>query len=305
MRQARSDLEHTVERARADFEHANERINARTGRNLLGAVGIAIVIGGICVLSLLFLDWAFLLFAVALAGLGVFEFGRALTVAGYRVDAIPQVLGTVAIVLSAYVFDLATRWVLTAAIIAVLIIWRMLGEMAAREHRPMRTVFGDVAVAGFLPLYVGFFASLAISLLREENGNLWLLAMAGIVVAVDTGAYAAGLAFGKHPMAPRISPKKTWEGLIGGALLAVAAGVILSLFLLDRPWWLESHSALRLSTATIGDLSESMMKRDLGIKDMSSWLPGHGGVLDRLDSMLPSVPVALGFYYLSERVFAL
>ena len=118
-------------------------------------------------------------------------------------------------------------------------------------------------------------------------------------VAADTGAYASGLAFGSHPMAPRISPKKTWEGFAGGAVATTIAAVLYALFALHTPWWVGViFGVVILGCATVGDLGESMIKRDLGIKDMSSWLPGHGGVLDRLDSILPSAGAALAMYFL-------
>jgi phosphatidate cytidylyltransferase len=156
-----------------------------------------------------------------------------------------------------------------------------------------------VLVAGFVPLYVSFLGSLTLVLLRQDAGEYWLLAMIVVVVAADTGAYASGLAFGRHPMAPRISPKKTWEGFAGAAVVAVTAAILLGVFLLGVPLWAGALLGVAvLASATVGDLGESMIKRDLGIKDMSSWLPGHGGVLDRLDSILPSAPVALGMYFL-------
>ncbi len=134
-------------------------------------------------------------------------------------------------------------------------------------------------------------------LVGQDGGEWWTLAFLIVVIAADTGAYASGLAFGKHPMAPVISPKKTWEGFAGAAVATTVAGVLLGLFMLDQPWWfgLIFGVAILLS-ATLGDLAESLIKRDIGIKDMSSWLPGHGGFLDRLDSILPSAAVAFVFY---------
>jgi phosphatidate cytidylyltransferase len=156
-----------------------------------------------------------------------------------------------------------------------------------------------VLIAGFMQLYVTFAASLCVVLLRQEGGQWWVLAFIIVAVVADTGAYAAGLAFGRHPMAPRISPKKTWEGFAGAFVAALAAGVLLALFMLGLDWWMGLVFGLAiLGTATAGDLGESMIKRDLGIKDMSSWLPGHGGVLDRLDSILLSGSAALALYYL-------
>ena len=132
-----------------------------------------------------------------------------------------------------------------------------------------------------------------------------MLAFIAIVIASDTGAYATGLTFGKHPMAPLISPKKTWEGFAGAALAALIAGLLLGLFMLGIPWWAGLITGVViLLAATTGDLAESMIKRDLGIKDMSSWIPGHGGVLDRLDSVLPSGLAALILYYLLSPLAA-
>jgi phosphatidate cytidylyltransferase len=142
-------------------------------------------------------------------------------------------------------------------------------------------------------------------LLSKDGGEWWVLGFIIVTVAVDTGAYVAGITLGKHPMAPRISPNKTWEGFGGAVLASVIAGVLVGLFMLGLEWWMGAvFGILILVTATLGDLGESMIKRDLGIKDMSSWLPGHGGVLDRLDSILLSVVAALGLYYLFTPLVA-
>jgi len=114
-----------------------------------------------------------------------------------------------------------------------------------------------------------------------------------LVVSNDTFGYLVGASFGKHPMAPKISPKKSWEGFAGSIAGAIAVGVLACIFLLDKPWWVGVVLAVGMvAAATIGDLSESMVKRELGIKDMSSILPGHGGVMDRLDSIVFASPAA-------------
>jgi phosphatidate cytidylyltransferase len=302
---ARTEFEHQIERARADFEQVNERINQRTGRNLLLATLIGLGIGATVLGSLLFIKALFLVFAIPVCLLGVFEFTRALQAAGRRVDIWPQMAMAVVIMVAGYLEGHWTHWVATFAAVAFLLVWRMIAQMAARDGRRYGDVLADVLVAGFVPLYVAFLASLTLVLLRQEGGEYWLLAMILVVVAADTGAYASGLAFGKHPMAPRISPKKTWEGFAGAAVLAIGSAVVYGLFVLHVPLWAGAlFGVVVLASATVGDLGESMIKRDLGIKDMSSWLPGHGGVLDRLDSILPSAAVALAMYFLLSPLAA-
>lgn len=296
---ARADFEHQVGKARADFENVQERINERTGRNLLLAILISLGIGAAVLGSLLFVKWIFLLFAIPVCLLGAFEFAKALQTSGRRVDVWPQLAAGVAIMASGFFVEYWTHWVITFTVVAFVVVWRMLAQMVATDGRSYGEVLADVLVAGFLPIYVPFLASLALILLRQEDGEYWVLAMIVAVVAADTGAYASGLAFGRHPMAPRISPKKTWEGFAGAALAATIAATLFTVFVLEAPAWTGMVFGLVvLASATIGDLGESMIKRDMGIKDMSSWLPGHGGVLDRLDSILPSAPGALAMYFL-------
>lgn len=299
VRAVRTEIEHQMDRARADFEEVTDRINARTGRNLLMAILIGLAVGAVVLGSLLFIKWLFLVFAVPVCLLGVFEFSRALQTAGRRVDVWPQIVAGAVIMLSAFFAGHLTHWALTFGAVTAVIVWRLLAQMVARDGRRYGEVLGDVLIAGFLPLYVPFLASLALVLLRQDQGEYWVLGMLIAVVATDTGAYASGLAFGSHPMAPRISPKKTWEGFAGGAVATLVASVLWALFMLGIPWWAGVvFGLLILGCATVGDLGESMIKRDLGIKDMSSWLPGHGGVLDRLDSILPSAAAALALYFL-------
>ena len=299
VRAARSEIEQQVEKARADLEHANERIKARTGRDLIVASAIGLAIGLTVIGSLVFIKWLFLLVAIPVTLLGVFEFSRALQAAGRRIDVVPQLVVAGLILLTGFFAGHWTHWVVTFAAVAVVVVWRLLAQMNARDGRRYGEVLSDVLVAGLIQLYVPFLASLTLVLLRQEQGEWWLLAMLVVVVCADTGAYASGLMFGKHAMAPRISPKKTWEGFAGAAVVAIAAGMLLAHFLLHIPLWAGAIiGVVILASATVGDLGESMIKRDLGIKDMSSWLPGHGGVLDRLDSILPSAPAALALYFL-------
>lgn len=305
VRAARSEFENQVAQKRAEFEEANERIKQRTGRDLIVATLIGLAIGAVLIASLIFLKWLFVLFALGAAILGIFEFSRALIGSGRKVDLVPQLVVGSVLVLSGFFLGLWLHWVVVFVAIALVIVWRLIAQMFARDGRTYGAVLGDVLIAGFIQLYVPFLTSLCLILLRQDGGEWWVLAFIIIAVASDTGAYAAGLSFGKHPMAPKISPKKTWEGFAGAVLAALIAGVLLSLFMLGLPWWPGLIlGAIVVGTATAGDLGESMIKRDLGIKDMSSWLPGHGGVLDRLDSILPSVVAALALYYLFSPLAA-
>ncbi|QEW03380.1 phosphatidate cytidylyltransferase [Microbacterium lushaniae] len=302
IRAARTEFESQVAHARAEFEEANARIAQRTGRNLLLAILIGLAAGAAVLGSLLFFKWIFLIFAVTAISLGIFEFGRALQASGRRVDLVPQLLAGALLLLSGAFTSLWLHWVAVIAAVVLVVVWRLLGQMFARDGRSYGDVLSDVLIGGFIQLYVPFMGSLAMVLLSQPDGEWWVLAFLIVTVAADTGAYFSGLTFGRggrHLMAPRISPKKTWEGFAGAAVAALAAGVLLALFMLHLPWWAGLiFGAVILGTATAGDLGESMIKRDLGIKDMSSWLPGHGGVLDRLDSILPSATGALALFYL-------
>ncbi|BDV30817.1 phosphatidate cytidylyltransferase [Microbacterium terricola] len=305
VRAARSEFEHQVAHARAEFEEANERIKARTGRDLIVATLIGLAIGALLVASLIFFKQVFVVFALGAALLGIFELSRALVASGRRVDLVPQLVAGTVLAVSGYFLGLWTHWVVTFVAVAVVVVWRLVAQMVAKDGRTYGDVLDDVLAGVLVQLYVPFLASLCLILLRQDGGEWWVLGFVIIAVVSDTGAYASGLAFGKHPMAPRISPKKTWEGFAGAAVGALLAGALLALFLLGLPFWAGLIlGAAVLLTATIGDLGESMIKRDLGIKDMSSWLPGHGGVLDRLDSILPSTISALTLYYLLSPLAA-
>lgn len=299
VRQARSDLEQQVAHARDQFGEANERIKQRTGRDLIVAILIGLAIGAVVIASLIFLKWVFAIFALAVAVLGTFEFCRALQVSGRKVDMVPQIGFVFVLVAGGFFLDLWALWVLVFVDVVVVIVWRVLGQMIAQDGRRYGDVLSDVLIGALVQLYVPFLGSLAMVLLRQEGGQWWVLAFIIIAVVSDTGAYATGLAFGRTPMAPRISPKKTWEGFAGAVGAALIAGVLLAWLMIGLPWWAGLiMGAVIVVTATAGDLGESMVKRDLGIKDMSSWLPGHGGVLDRLDSILPSAAAALALFYL-------
>jgi phosphatidate cytidylyltransferase len=298
---ARAELRAQVQATRADFERqmlarkaqldaTNERIAARTGRNLILATLIGLGAGALLILSLIFIKELFLVFGAAMVGFAAFELTQAFRGAGRRVPRIPTVFASLAIVPATFWFHAGGQLVALAAGILLVVVWRLVEEAALPAKRVGGVALArDLGWSVLVQMNVTLLGSFAILLLAENGGEWWVLAFLIVVVAVDTGAYASGLSWGRHPMAPTISPKKTWEGFAGAAVAAIVAGVLVSVFMIGEPWWFGVvFGVVALLTATAGDLAESLIKRDLGIKDMSSWLPGHGGFLDRLDSILPT-----------------
>lgn len=299
LRQAKGEFESHVTNAREHLDQANERIKARTGRDLILAILVGLGLGAVLLGSLLFIKELFIPIALAIAVLGIWELCLALRSAGRRVDVIPQMVVGAVLVVAGYFAPAWLIWVALIFAVAVVIVWRLLAQMVAKDGRTYGDVLQDAVVGGFVQIYVPFLAAIALMLLAQDQGQWWVLSFIAIAVAADTGAYATGVAIGRHPMAPRISPKKTWEGFAGAVVAAGGVGVLLAIYLLQVPWWCGLIFGLAiLLSATLGDLGESMIKRDIGIKDMSSWIPGHGGLLDRLDSILPSTIPALCLYFL-------
>jgi phosphatidate cytidylyltransferase len=264
----------------------------RAGRNLPAAigsgVGLLVVIAG----SLLFWKPAFVLVVTAAILLGVWELRQALASRGIAIPFEPLVLGAVVMLLGAYVGGapaLATALAVTA-----------LGSMLWRLRGGVSGFVRDVTAGVFTAVYVPFLAGFVLLLLKPEDGPLRVLTFIVVTIASDIGGYAVGVLAGKHPMAPVISPKKTWEGFVGSTAFCVAAGWASVVWLLDGRWWVGVLLGLvAVVMATLGDLGESVIKRDLGIKDMSTIIPGHGGLMDRLDSLLSTVaPTYLILFYL-------
>ena len=182
------------------------------------------------------------------------------------------------------------------AVLAITVLVALLWRLPGGPEGFVNDVSGSLFTIAYLPL-LGTAVPL---MLGGELGRERVIVFIACVVFSDTGGYIVGVLFGKHPMAPTISPKKTWEGMIGSVVAGMVAGVIGAVWLLDVDWWVGILLGIGLvSFGTAGDLVESMIKRDVGIKDMSSFLPGHGGVMDRLDSLLVAAPVAWFILYLT------
>jgi phosphatidate cytidylyltransferase len=257
----------------------------RPGRNLVAAIGVGTVLAGAVVASLLIFKVAFLVIVVALVGIGVVELGQALRPSGVRLPLVPMQAGVIGMLVGAYLGGAAALVAALGLCMLAICFWRITG--------PREGFVRDVTASVFVAFYVPFLAGFAMLMLRPEDGAYRVLLFAAVTVVSDVGGLAAGMLFGRHPLAPSISPKKTWEGLAGSAILCLAVGTLGGWLLFDGHWLAGLVlGAVVTLTATPGDLVESALKRDLGIKDMGHVLPGHGGVMDRLDSLLPSALVS-------------
>lgn len=298
LHQARADIERQLEATKAQFDATQERINARTGRNLLGAVMIGLIGGGLLVISLVVWKELFVLFGAVIVGFASFELSTALRAGAYRLPRWAIAASAVAVLPVTWLFGVRGLFWGVLGAIALTVLWRLMEQLGSQRTNAVN-LGRDLSASVFVHGYVTVLGACAVLLTAQPGGQWWTLSFIVLAILSDTGAYAAGLAWGKHKMAPVISPKKTWEGFAGGGSAASIGGVLLGTFVLGiGPLNGLLFGVLIFLTATLGDLAESLIKRDLGIKDMSSWLPGHGGFLDRLDSILPSAAVAYACYVL-------
>lgn len=257
----------------------------RAGRNLPAAIGVGLAIGAVVLLTLFLYRPAFALIVIAAIGAACYEIATAMRSRGIYLEWWPLVVGGAGTGGAAWFYGLAGLAIATLLTFLVTVVWRMTGGI--------RGFVGSVAASSLIILYVPFLAGFAVLMVNREAGAAWIVAWALAVVGNDTGGYAAGVLLGKHPMAPAISPKKSWEGFSGSLVAASIISVLMFTLALDGQWWQGILFGLAISmVATLGDFAESMLKRDLGVKDMSNLLPGHGGVMDRMDSLLFSAPLA-------------
>src|SRR6185312_6989425 len=259
---------------------------SRAGRNLPAAIAVGASLGAMAIGILLFApEWWYVVLAVALP-IATHEVIRRLREAGYALPTIPLLIGVQAILWLSWPYHAQGALMGYGATIVVCMVWRLLGQgLSSQPVNYLRDISATVLLATWVPLF-GTFSAL---LIWQDHGGGRVFAVIATVVFADIGGYTAGVLFGKHPMAPAISPKKSWEGLGGSMLFGMAAAVLSVTFLLDKPWWVGVPLGVFLViTGVLGDLVESQVKRDLGIKDMGTLLPGHGGLMDRIDAMLPS-----------------
>ena len=265
--------------------------HGRAGRDLPVAIasGVVLLLG--IAGSLIFWKTAFMLVVATAVVVAIWELHKGFLAKDIDLPEQPLMLGGVVMVVVAYFFGPAALVTATAVTALVIMLWLLRRGVAGYVRNATASVF--------VLIYVPFLGSF-VALLLSEGGSLdfdrWddgvrgMLAFIVVTIASDIGGYFAGVLFGKHPMAPVISPKKSWEGFAGSAVFCVAAGYLLVVHLLDGDWWVGiALGLIAVVMATLGDLCESVIKRDLGIKDMSQVIPGHGGLMDRLDSLLATI----------------
>jgi phosphatidate cytidylyltransferase len=257
----------------------------RAGRNLPVALVVGLGLGALVLGTLYTVKAAFLGVIVAAILIGLWELVRALQQKEMRAPFVPLAVGTCCLLILAYTDGREAMTVAALLTGLAVVVWRL-------AEGP-RGLLADIA-AGLMALaYVPFLAGFAALMLAPNDGARRVTAFIATVVASDVGGYALGIVAGRHLMAPQISPKKSWEGFVGSVIACAICGGLLLTLLLHVAWWKGVVFGLAtVCTATLGDLGESMVKRDLGIKDMGHILPGHGGLMDRLDSLLPTAPVA-------------
>jgi phosphatidate cytidylyltransferase len=264
----------------------------RAGRNLPVAIASGVVLGVAIIVSLVFWKTAFMLIVAAAVVVAIWELHQGFKARDIDIPQEPLMLGGVVMVLLAYFVGPDSLVTATAVTALVTMLWLLRRGVPGYVQNSTASVFTLV--------YVPFLGSFVALLLGEDEGVKGVITFIAVTAASDIGGYAAGVLFGKHPMAPVISPKKSWEGFAGSAVSCVVAGYLLVVYLLDGDWWVGVVLGLiAVVMATLGDLCESVMKRDLGIKDMSQVIPGHGGLMDRLDSLLATIaPIWLLLHYL-------
>ncbi|GAA1272906.1 hypothetical protein GCM10009634_14910 [Saccharothrix xinjiangensis] len=262
------------------------RSASRAGRDLPAAIAVGVGLGAVILVALLTVRELFIGVVAVAVAVSTYELTGALKRgAGIRVALAPVLIGGQAVLWLAW--PMGRDGVLSAFVVTMLVclLWRLKDGSDGYLR--------DVTASVFTVAYVAVFASFAVMLVVPEDGVFRVLAFLIGVVLSDTGGYVAGVLLGKHPMAPTISPKKSWEGFAGSMVAGMAGGVLTVGHLLGGQWWQGVlFGAAIVVTATSGDLVESLIKRDLGIKDMGTLLPGHGGLMDRMDSLLPSAVVS-------------
>jgi phosphatidate cytidylyltransferase len=267
------------------------------GRSLSKSVLYGLLLGAAFLLSILIYKELFIVLVSAAIGFGAWELATALRQKGWYVPRVPAVVGSVLIMPATYIWGPIGQWGFTLATSMALMIWRLV-HILWEKRRSIEQTFSetirDLSAAAFVIVYLPLTLSFSILLLKHNPA--WVICFVIPVALIDTFGYLVGRKLGRHKLAPGVSPKKTWEGLLASIVAGVVSSVLLVVLVAKQAWWAGLIlAAILILAAVFGDLAESLIKRDLGIKDMSSLLPGHGGIMDRLDSLLPAALVTYVF----------
>ena len=256
----------------------------RPGRDLPVAITVGLGLLAAVVAALFIRKEAFVVLAVLAVCAGLWELAQAFTRRSVHLPLLPLLVGAVGILVSAYTAGAEALFVSFMLTVGGVMVWRVLDGSG---DRALRDIVGGAFAAAYLPFLAGF----VMLMLAEPDGPARVMVFVLLVVASDTGGFAVGVLLGRHPLAPSVSPKKSWEGLAGSVVLACVVGVVSVQVAFDGEPLVGVFLGLAtVVSATLGDLAESMLKRDLELKDMGRLVPGHGGVLDRLDSLLLTAP---------------
>jgi len=267
---------------------------SRAGRNLPAAIAVGISIGAVLIATLVVAPRYWVVIVAVAIFVASFEVVRRLREAGYVIPVIPLLIGGQVTVWLTWPFHAGGALAGFGATVVVCMIWRLFMQDNSKRPEPFAgspsaNYLRDTSATVFLAAWVPLFASFGALLVYPKDGAGRVFCLMVTVVASDVGGYAVGVLFGKHPMVPAISPKKSWEGFAGSLVFGITAAILTATFLAGKSPWVGALLGIVLVlTCTLGDLVESQIKRDLGIKDMGRLLPGHGGLMDRLDGVLPS-----------------
>ncbi|HKI42786.1 MAG: phosphatidate cytidylyltransferase [Mycobacterium sp.] len=271
---------------------------SRAGRDLPAAIAVGVSIGSVLVATLVFAPRYWVLLVAGAIFVATHEVVRRLREAGYLIPVIPLLAGGQVTVWLTWPFHAAGALAGFGGMVVVCLFWRLFMQDNSKRPEPFvgspsANYLRDASATVFLAAWVPLFASFAALLVYPKDGAGRVFCLMITVVASDVGGYAVGVLVGRHPMVPAISPKKSWEGFAGSLVFGITAAVLTATFLAGKsPWIGALLGVVLVLTCTLGDLVESQVKRDLGIKDMGRLLPGHGGLMDRLDGVLPSAVAA-------------
>jgi phosphatidate cytidylyltransferase len=265
--------------------------HGRAGRNLPAAIASGVVLAVLVVVSLLWWKWLFGVLAGVVILLALHELVNAFAYRDIKIARTPLYVAVPAAMVAAYLWGPTALLFVVGLAVVLILLWRI--------RRGTDGYVRDVTASMFALVYLPLMGGFTMLILAPDKGPQLIVTFIILTIGNDIGGYAAGVLFGRHPMAPQVSPKKSWEGFAGSVIVQALLGAGAFVWLLDAPWWQGVIVGVVLSvSATAGDLAESAVKRDLGVKDMGTLLPGHGGVMDRLDSLVVNAFVAWALFTL-------